>query len=420
MKLDMPMPADPAPDTQSPETPKSDRRNVWAVSWTSFFTDISSEMVLHLVPLYLTALGAGVHVVGLIEGVAKAATGLLKLVAGHVADRLRVRKGLAVAGYGVSALAKPFFALVTTWHGVALVRWAERLGKGLRTAPRDALLADSAAPEQRGFVFGFHRAADTLGAVVGLGVAIFVVSSVQSGADGLAPETFRTLVWWSLLPAFAAVLILALFARDVPLSTPIKKSRVGLRGLGRPFLIFLFWVALFDLGDSSDAFLVLRASERGVGVTSILALLLVFNLVYALVSTPAGRWSDRVGRRRVLVIGWLLYAGVYLGFARVQETGELWVLFALYGVYYGLTHGTAKALITDLVPAELRGTAFGTFHGVTAILDLPASILAGLLWQGAFGIGGYGPAAPFYVSAALALVASIGLWTTLSRPRPGP
>ena len=394
-----------------PEERATDRRNLWVVSWTSFFTDVSSEMILHLVPLYLTALGAGVHVVGLVEGVAKALTGCLKLVAGHVADRFRMRKGLAVAGYAVSALAKPFFAVVTSWPGVATVRWAERVGKGLRTAPRDALLADSAAEDERGFVFGFHRAADTLGAVVGLGVAIAVVASVQAASGDLAPETFRRLVWIAVVPAFLAVAVLALGARDVPLSTPIKKHDVGFGGaggLGRPFWIFLAWVALFDLGDSSDAFLVLRASERGLGVVPILCLLLVFNLVYALVSTPAGRWSDRVGRRRVLILGWLLYGGVYLGFARLQDTASLWWLFALYGVYYGLTHGTAKALVADLVPEDRRGTAYGLLHGALALLDLPASVIAGLLWQGAFGLGGFGPSAPFYFSAATAFLACVG------------
>lgn len=385
-------------------------RNLWAVSATSFFTDISSEMVLHLVPLYLSALGVGVHVIGLVEGVAKSLTGVLKLAAGHVADRRRVRKSLAVFGYGVSALCKPFFAVVTTWQGVAAVRWGERVGKGLRTAPRDALLADSASKDERGWVFGFHRAADTLGALIGIGIAIWIVSSLQTEPGAaLDPETFRHLVWWSVVPAFLAVLILAFGARDVPLSTPVKKHRFGLNGLGRPFWIFLAWAALFDLGDSSDAFLVLRASERGMGVVDILALLAAFNLVYAGVSTSGGRWSDRIGRRPILIFGWLLYAGVYYGMATLESTDALWPLFAFYGMYHGLTHGTAKALVTDCVPEELRATAFGTFHGTLAVLDLPASLLAGILWQGWAGFGGFGPAAPFYFSTVTAVVAALGM-----------
>ena len=397
------------PEPVSPSD--QNRRNLWAVSLTSFFTDVSSEMMLHLVPLYLSGvLGVGVHVIGLVEGVAKSLASLLKLVAGHLADRWRARKWLAVAGYGVSALAKPFFALAGTWQTVAAVRWVERLGKGVRTAPRDALLADSADAEKRGLVFGLHRAADTLGAVVGLGIAIALVSSL--GQASLDAETFRRLVWWSLAPAFLAVVVLAVVARDVPLSTPIKKHRFGLRGLGRPFFTFLAIVTVFDLGDSSDAFLVLRASERGMGVADILTLLLVFNIVYALTSAPGGRLSDRYGRRRVLVTGWLLYAGVYFGLARVESTGSLWLLFGLYGVYYGLVHGTAKAFVTDLVPEDLRGTAFGTYHALLGLLDLPASIIAGVLWQGLGPWAGFGPSAPFYFSAATAFCAALwlGLW----------
>ena len=387
------------------------RRNLWAVSLTSFLTDVSSEMVLHLVPLYLSGvLGVGVQVIGLIEGVARSVASLLKLLAGRLADRFRARKGLAVLGYGVSALAKPFFAVAASWQAVATVRWVERVGKGIRTAPRDALLADSSKAEERGFVFGFHRAADTLGAVVGLGVAIFLVRALADGAP-LDAETFRRVVVWSLVPAFLAVIVLAVGARDVPLSTPISKHRPGFRGLGRPFFVFLGIVALFDLGDSSDAFLVLRAAERGMDVGGVLTLLLVFNLVYAVTSTPGGRLSDRFGRRPVLVAGWLLYALVYLGLARVDTAAGLWPLFALYGLYYGLAHGTAKAFVTDLVPEDLRGTAFGTYHAVLGVLDLPASVIAGVLWQGVGPWSGWGPSAPFYWSAATAVLAAIGMTT---------
>lgn len=403
--------------TSNPDNPS--RRNIWAVSITSLLTDISSEMVLHLVPLYLSGvLGVGVHVIGLIEGVAKSVASLLKLVAGRMADRLQQRKWLAVAGYGISALAKPFFLWATTWQSVAAVRWVERVGKGVRTAPRDALLADSAPVHRRGFVFGLHRAADTLGAVLGLGIAIAVISHLGSG-PALDAGTFHRVVWWSLAPALAAVFVLALGARDVPRASTALKSKqsYAFRALGKRFFIFLAIVALFDLGDSSDAFLVLRASERGLGVVGILSLLALFNIVYALISTPAGRLSDRFGRRRVLFVGWGVYALVYLGLARVQTEQHLWVFFALYGVYYGLTHGTAKAFVTDLVPDELRGTAFGTYHALIGVLDLPASVIAGVLWQGFSGFQGYGPAAPFYFSAITAAGAALALiaWRRVDR-----
>lgn len=402
------------------------RRNLWAVSLTSFFTDVSSEMVFHLLPLYLSAvLGVRASVIGLVEGLASSIASLLKVFAGSLSDRLGRRKPLAVAGYGLSALAKPFFAVAGTWGQVAAVRWVERVGKGVRTAPRDALLADSAAEKERGFVFGLHRAADTLGAVVGLGVAMVVVWQVSGVGTVLDRQTFVRVVWLSLVPAFLAVAILAFVARDVPRSKAADpeppgdgaetKPRIGFRGLGRPFLIFLALSALFDLGNSADAFLVLRAAERGVGTVEILGMLLLFNLVYALVSAPAGRWSDRVGRQRVLALGWGLYALVYLGFALAPGVRSLAVLFALYGVYYGLTHGTAKALITDQVPAELRGTAFGTYHATLGILDLPASVIAGLLWHGVGSWLGFGPAAPFVFGAALAGLATVLLVSFGSR-----
>ena len=393
------------------------RRNLWAVSLTSFFTDVSSEMVFHLLPLYLSSvLGMKANVIGLIEGAAASVASLVKLYAGALSDRLAARKGLAVAGYAVSALAKPFFALATTWGQLAAVRWTERVGKGLRTAPRDALLADGSRKERRGLVFGVHRAADTAGAVVGLGLALWLVGGVAASGE-LTAEGFRTVVYWSLAPAFVAVAILAVVARDLPrpADAPPPKPRptIRFRGLGRRFAVFLGIVALFDLGDSADAFLVLRASEQGAGVGEILTLVLIWNVVYAATSTPGGWLSDHLGRRHVLAAGWALYGVIYLGFAALDLADiPLWVLFALYGVYQGLTHGTAKAMIADLVPAEERGTAYGTYACVLGLIDLPASLLAGVLWHGAFGWQGFGGWAPFAFGATCALAAAIWLVTS--------
>ncbi len=394
-------------------SPPEGRRNLTAVAWTSLLTDVSSEMVLNVLPLYLSAvLGVKTSVIGLIEGFAEATSSLLKVFSGSLSDRLGKRKPLAVAGYGLSAISKVFFLFASSWFLVAAVRWADRVGKGLRTAPRDALLADSTSADKRGFAFGLHRAADTLGAALGIGGAMLVVYLVQGGAQALGAETFRTLVWVALLPGFAAVLVLLLVARDVPPKGPARKppaffSRATWKSLGRPFLTFLAIAALFDLGNSSDAFLVLRAAERGASVPAVLAMLLAFNLVYALTALPAGKLSDRLGRRRLLIAGWLLYALLYLGFARAESKNEIFVLFAGYGLYYGLTMGSAKAMVADLVPAELRGTAFGLFAAVLALCDLPASLIAGVLWQGAFGWQGFGPAAPFYFGAILAGVATL-------------
>jgi MFS family permease len=396
-------------------------RNVWAASGASFLTDVSSEMILNLLPLFLAnVLGMRTVVIGLIEGVAETTSSLLKLLAGGLSDRVG-RKWLAVGGYVLSTLSKPGFALAGSWQTVAGARWADRVGKGIRTAPRDALVADSIAPGQRGLAFGFHRAADTGGAVVGLLVAMGVVWSLQGADLTLHADAFRTLVWVSLIPAGLGVLSLALAAHEVRRKPSDEAPRIGLRGLGRPFATFLVIVGVFELGNSADAFLVLRAQERGLSVLGILSVLLAFNAVYALVATPAGRLSDRVGRRPVLAAGWGLYALVYLGFAAADAPWHTALLYPAYGAYYGLTYGTAKAVVADLVPESLRGTAYGTYHATLGLLDLPASLLAGIAWQGLGGFQGFGPAAPFVMGSVLAAIATVALlaWrpaTTADRP----
>ncbi|MGD1992087.1 MAG: MFS transporter [Anaerolineae bacterium] len=383
-------------------------RNIWAVSLTSFFMDISSEMVINILPLFLAnVLGVRTSIVGLIEGIAEATASLLKVFSGWLSDRLRARKWVAVAGYALSSLAKPFFYVANSWGMVAGVRWADRVGKGIRTAPRDALVADTISEEQRGLAFGFHRAADTGGAVVGLLIALGVVWLSQRGAMALGRSTFRTVVLMSLLPAFLAVLSLAIGAQDVPVKGVRERPRISFRGLGRRFALFLVIVGLFDLGNSSDAFLVLRAQERGLSVVGVLGMLVTFNLVYALVSTPGGSLSDRIGRRRVIIGGWLVYAAIYLGMALARTGWHVWALYTLYGVYYGLAYGTTKAMVADIVPEALRGTAYGTYNAVLGILDFPASVIAGLLWQGAGRWTGFGASAPFVFGAGMALAAAV-------------
>jgi len=397
-------------------------RNVWVTSATSFLTDVSSEMVLNVLPLFLAnVLGVRTSVIGLVEGAAEATASLLKAPVGALSDRLGQRKGLAVLGYGISALAKPFLLVASTWGAVGAARWADRVGKGVRTAPRDALLADSVDESSRGLAFGLHRAADTGGAVVGLLAAIAVVWLAQGGAVALGREAFRTLVLVSLVPALVAVAVLAIGARETGPGSAGDERGAGLalRGLGRRFGVFLAISAVFDLGNFSDAFLVLRAQERGLSVVEVLWMLVAFNAVYAAISTPAGSLSDRIGRKRLLVAGWLFYAAVYLGFA-VAETGlHVTALFVAYGAYYGLTAGTAKALVADLVPPRLRGTAFGTYHATLGLIDLPASLIAGILWQGIGSWHGLGPSAPFYLGATLALAAALLLAAFVRAPDEG-
>jgi len=385
-------------------------RNVWAVSLTSFFMDTSSEMILNVLPLFLSnVLGVRTSVIGLIEGIAEATASLLKVFSGWLSDKLRARKWLAVAGYGLSAVAKPFFYFTNSWFAVLVVRWLDRVGKGIRTAPRDALVADSIDRDQRGLAFGFHRAADTGGAVLGLLIAFGIVWATQAKAVEMSRSTFQTLVIASMIPGLLAVLSLALGARDVPVIRKREAPKVTFRGLGKPFLTFMIIVGLFDLGNSSDAFLVLRAQERGLSILGILGMLITFNLVYALLSTPAGALSDRIGRRKVIIGGWLVYAAIYLGFALAKTGWQVWLFYALYGVY---AYGTIKALVADIVPAELRGTAYGTYNTVLGLLDFPASLIAGLLWQGVGKWEGFGAPAPFFFGAALAFIAAVlmALW----------
>jgi MFS family permease len=404
--------AEPKPKISLKDLP----RNVWAVSATSFLMDVSSEMVINILPLFLSnVLGVRTNIIGLIEGVAESTASILKLFSGWFSDKIGGRKWLAVVGYGISALAKPFFYFANTWGVVAGVRWADRVGKGVRTAPRDALVADSVTKETRGLAFGFHRAADTAGAMLGLLVALLIVWVAQQSSVELGASTFRTVVLVSLVPAFLAVLALIIGAKEVTVSGQRAMPKFALRGLGRPFLVFMVIVGIFDLGNSSDAFLVLRAQERGISVIGILAMLATFNLVYTLISTPAGSLSDRIGRRRLIVVGWLVYAAIYLGFALAQTGWQIWVLYVVYGLYYGMAYGTSKAMIADLVPDALRGTAYGTYNAVLGILDFPASLIAGLLWQGAGGWQGFGAPAPFFFGGAMALIAALLMY--LWKPR---
>jgi MFS family permease len=383
-------------------------RNVWAVSLTSFFTDVSSEMVLNILPLFLfNVLGVKTSLIGVIEGVADATASLVQLFSGWLSDRLRARKWLAVVGYGISTLAKPFFYVAYTWEIVAGVRWADRLGKGVRTAPRDALVADSIDERNRGLAFGFHRAADTGGAMIGILIAILVVWLVQRGTANLELSTFQTVVLISLLPAFLGVLALAFGANDVPVTTSRTVPRFTFKGLGAPFVSFMLIVGLFTLGNSSDAFLILLAQNRGLSVVGVLGMLFTFNLVYALTSTPAGSLSDRLGRRRIIIGGWLVYALIYLGFALSRNSWQVWLLYALYGVYYGLAYGTTKAMVADIVPESLRGTAYGTYNAISGVMIFPASLIAGILWQGVGAWNGFGPSAPFFFGGTLALIAAL-------------
>jgi len=391
-------------------------RNVWAVSATSFFMDISSEMVINILPLFLAnVLGVKMNIIGVIEGLAETTASLLKIFSGWLSDKLRARKWLAVSGYALSAIIKPLFYFATTWETVAGARWADRVGKGIRTAPRDALVADSIDAQQRGLAFGFARAADSAGAMLGILIALGVVWFAQQGAVELGEATFRTIVLLSIVPAFLAVLALALIARDVPIAGERAMPKFAFKALGKPFMTLMLIVCVFELGNSSDAFLVLRAQNLGLNVVGVLAMLVVFNFVYTALSVPAGALSDRIGRHGIIIGGWLMYALVYLGFALADSAWQVFALYAVYGIYYGVAYGTTKALVADLVPENLRGTAYGTYNAILSIVSFPASVIAGVLWQGVGAWNGFGASAPFYFGAAMALIGAVILAAWLPR-----
>jgi MFS family permease len=384
-------------------------RNVWVMSATSLLNDISSEMLLNLIPFFLAnILGVRTAVIGLIEGIAETTASLLKIYFGALSDRIGKRKPFAVAGYVLSALTKPLLYFASAWGWVLGVRVADRIGKGIRTAPRDALIADSIDDKQRGLAFGLHRASDTLGAFLGLGIATFIVWRTQAQAQLLSINTFKLIVLVSIVPAVLGVLVLLFGAVEITgTSEGAKMTRLSLQGMDPRFKYFLFVLVLFTLGNSSDAFILLRGQERGLNILHVMGMSLTFNAIYTVFAGPLGAWSDQVGRRRLMFTGWLAYGLVYLGFAFSKTGWQVWALFGLYGLYYAATEGAARALVADLVPQAQRGTAYGLYNAAIGLTVLPASLIAGLLWQGLGVWKGFGPSAPFFFGAIMALLAGL-------------
>ncbi len=387
-------------------------RNVWVVTITSFLTDVSSEMLVNLIPFFLAnVLGVRTAVIGLIDGIAETTASLVKILSGALSDRLGKRKWLTVAGYGLSTFAKPFLYFASAWGWVLGVRFADRVGKGIRTAPRDALIADSIDKDQRGLAFGLHRAGDTAGAFLGLGIAAVIIWLTQSQTVDLTRSTFQIIVLVSIVPAVLAVLVLAIGTVEVTGSGKgAEKTRLSFNGMDSRFKSFLLVVVLFTLGNSSDAFILLRGQERGLSILQVMGMALTFNFLYTIFAGPLGAWSDKIGRRKLMLGGWFTYGLIYLGLAFSQTGWQVWTLFGLYGLYYAATEGTAKALVADLVPESMRGTAYGLFNAAIGITALPASLIAGLLWQGAGTWSGLGASAPFYFGAVTALIAGLLFW----------
>jgi MFS family permease len=431
-------PAPIAPDdapARAPDAPPAKRgwlggitRTVLVLGGVSLFTDMSSEMIMPLrLIFFVQVLSTPLALAGLIEGLAEGGTSLLRIVSGRVADFVADRRALVIAGYGVSNLSKPLLALVATWPVGLLLVLVDRTGKALRGSPRDAMIADAVAPEQRGKAFGFHRSADTLGAAVGPLLAIAVLAATAGN--------LRAVFGWTLAPGLLSLIVAVAFLRDprrrqrqramadaqspaapfvvAPAAQPAPHTW---QGLGARFWLFTVIATIFALGNSSDAFLFLRTEGLEASLIAVPLVYFAFNMIYTLLATPLGALSDRVGRLPMLAVGYGAFALVYLGWTQAKAPWHAWALFAVYGVYYAATDGVAKAFVTDLVPRARRGTAMGWFNGLTGVVALPANIVAAWLWAQ------FGPGATFALGAWLGAV-SLGLliaWWPWLRPNPIP
>ncbi|MBN1460037.1 MAG: MFS transporter [Armatimonadetes bacterium] len=391
-------------------------RNVLLLSAASFLTDVSSEMSITFLPFFLAnVLGVKTALIGLIEGIAESGAALTRVLSGYLADRWRRCKGLVLLGYGISAISKPFLYFAASWGSVLGIRFVDRVGKGVRTSPRDALLAASAPRESRGFSFGFHRGADTAGAFLGLSLVALVIYLMQGSAAYLQAAAFRRIILIAAVPGLLAVAVLWAVREPAQCALPAETEAGPRPRFSGRFKLFLVAVGLFALANSSDAFLLLRAQNLGLSVFGVAVLLAAFNLAYSLISPLAGRWSDRVSRASVVALGWGTYSVTYLGFALARQSWHVWALFGLYAIYYGVAEGTARALVADLVPAEQRGMAYGLYSGIVGAAALPASLLAGVVWEGIGTWGGWGASAPFFVGGALSALAVLLLLSVVRR-----
>lgn len=389
-------------------------RNVFAISLVSLLNDASSEIIYPLLPLFLAVtLGASPAIIGTIEGAAESVSSLLKLFAGYFSDRRGKRKGLVVFGYALASFARPLLAFATNWVEVLCVRLTDRVGKGIRSAPRDAMIADAAQPEERGLAFGFHRAMDHAGAVCGPLIGFGLLYLIAAERNAPTASDYKWVFLCASFPALAAVLVVAFFVREAKVHRPtgdaiLAKPRFTLRGFDGNFKGFLAIVALFTLSNSSDAFLLLRAREAGVSVATIPLLWAALHASKVLSSLIGGDLSDRLGRKTLIASGWLLYAAVYFAFAFVSSVGVAWTLFLIYGIYFGLAEGAEKALVADLVRPEQRGTAYGLYNLAFGITVFPASLLMGALWSWR------GAQTAFIVSAGIGAVAALLLLSAVS------
>jgi len=387
------------PGIAEPDKPTG-KRNVVSLGLVSMFNDIASEMVYPIIPLFLTSfLGASAAIVGVIEGIAEATASILKVVSGWLSDKTRNRKRFVASGYSLSAISKIILALASSWVFVLIARFIDRFGKGVRTSARDALIADSTIAEKRGAAFGLHRGLDTLGAVVGPLLAILLLK--------LLGNNYSLIFLLSAIPAFIGVVVLIMNVKEPKHEVIDAKFnfRLTLRSMGKQFKLFLLVSCIFALGNSSDAFLILRTQSLGITATETVLMYVVFNLCYSLLSYPFGHLSDRLGARAILIVSLFLFTIIYAGFGAINDSGFFWILFPLYGVYMAMSEGISKAYISNLVPSESRATAIGLFYTSTGIITFFSSMIAGLLWNF------IGVSAPFYYGSICAMIAAIIFFT---------
>lgn len=385
-------------------------KNVFVTGLVSFFMDVSSEMIYPLVPIFLSnVLGVNKSVIGLIEGIAESTASLLKVFSGWFSDRIGNRKWLMVAGYGISTLSRPIVALATGWQQVMGSRFMDRVGKGVRTAPRDAIIAESSDSAFFGRAFSFHRSLDTMGAVAGPALAFLLL--------GIFLNDYRKVFWLSMIPGIIAVFLIIFFIKEkktkresieessckeckIPLNPPLAKlGRWG--SFDWKFKYFVLIATLFAIGNSSDVFLILRAQQVGISTVMIPVVYLLFNLVYSISAIPAGIAADRFGKKRVILTGFILFTALYYGFAIAGDTATIWVLFGLYGLFMGLTEGIQKAFLATLIPADFKATAFGIYSTAVGIAMFPASLFGGWLWDNV------SPSATFYFGAITATLSAV-------------